>query len=286
MRLLIMGDLHFFRTRLTPGEWLSKRMLGQTNLLLNRRHQFNHGLFPAMLERAMAHKPDAAILTGDLTTTALGREFADVQAALAPLAARMPVFAVPGNHDRYTFASARQRLWETVCGESLGAPASFPAMKPLGGRWHVLLLDSACPRIFSSRGRLGRTQLAQTKQLLDGLPAGDGVVVVCHYPLFTPEGTRISWNRDMAGRAALVEMLAASAARVLYLHGHIHQPWHLTVSADGTPFDCINAGAPCQTVDKNGRLWPDGQGFWIVDLPEDVKNMDFMLMHATGMTKF
>jgi hypothetical protein len=108
--------------------------------------------------------------------------------------------------------------------------------------------------------------------LLDGLPAGDGVVVVCHYPLFVPAGTTMSWNRDMAGRTALVDMLAASPRRVVHVHGHIHQPWHLTPANEGVPFDCINAGAPCQTVGKNGRLWPGGQGFRVVDLPEDVEN--------------
>lgn len=270
MRVLLIGDLHFFRTRLSLGEWLSKRVLGQANLLRNRRHQFAHRLWPAMLGRALAQKPDVAVLTGDLSTTALGREFSDARAALAPLAAAgVPMLAVPGNHDRYTFTAARRKVFEAFFGGRFGAPPAYPALKPLGGRWHALLMDSACPRFFSSRGRLGAAALAQAKQLLRQVPAGDGVLVVCHYPALVPIGHNMSWNRGLDDMELWLELLSTENCKVVYVHGHIHHPWHLTPAADGVPFDSINAGAPCQIKDGHGRNWPAGQGLWLLDLPED-----------------
>lgn len=282
MRLLLLGDLHFYRAWLLPHEWLSKRLLGQANLLLNRRRHFDHQLLPGLIRRAVAQKPDWALLTGDLTTTALAREFSDARTVLENLRVQVPVLAIPGNHDRYTFASARRRVMEREMGWTFGVPERFPAMTPLGGRWHLLQLDSACPRLFSSRGRIDQAQLLAAEMMLDRLTADDGVVVMCHYPLFAPAGMKISHNRDMEGRAHLAKILKRAAPRVVYVHGHIHQPWHLTRDADDVPFDCINAGAPCQTVDKSGKKWPAGQGFWTVDLPEDPRGGAVTAIHHAG----
>lgn len=263
MRLLLLGDLHFSRSWLLPHEWFSKRILGQVNFLLRRRHKFDHGLLPEMFKQAMAQKPDWALLTGDFTTTALRREFADARTVLEGLRERVPILAIPGNHDRYTFVSARQKWMERELGWSFGVPEKFPKMSRLGGCWHLLQLDAACPRALSSRGRLDQAQLLAAEMMLDRLTPEDGVVVMCHYPLYAPQGMKIAYNRDMEGRRRLTKLLRQAAPRVVYVHGHVHQPWHLTREKDDVPFDCFNAGAPCQK-DKD---YPAGQGFWIVDLP-------------------
>lgn len=265
MRLLLLGDLHFYRAWLLPHEWFSKRVLGQTNLLLNRRRHFDHQLLPGLIKRALALSPDWALLTGDLTTTALRREFADARTVLESLRERVPILAIPGNHDRYTFSSARHKMMEGEMGWAFGVPEQFPKMTAIGGRWHVLQLDSSCPRVLSSRGRLDQAQLLATEMVLDRLGPDDGVVVMCHYPLYAPQGLKIARNRDMEGRARLIQLLKRAAPRVVYVHGHIHQPWHLTPVADDVPFDCINTGAPCQIKGSQ----PDGQGFWMLDLPNN-----------------
>src|SRR6201989_920397 len=41
--------------------------------------------------------PDAVVLTGDLVESGAPEEYAHLRALLAPL--RMPIFAIPGNHD-------------------------------------------------------------------------------------------------------------------------------------------------------------------------------------------
>jgi len=55
------------------------------------------------LERAVSSlnqldpSPDVTVLTGDLVESGDPEEYAHLRALLAPL--RMPVFAIPGNHD-------------------------------------------------------------------------------------------------------------------------------------------------------------------------------------------
>ncbi|MGH8676586.1 MAG: phosphodiesterase [Burkholderiales bacterium] len=47
---------------------------------------------------ALRQRPDAVVITGDLTDRALPEEYAMLRELLAPLA--MPVYVMPGNHDR------------------------------------------------------------------------------------------------------------------------------------------------------------------------------------------
>ena len=67
------------------------------------------------LERAIAAlnrldpSPDTVVLTGDLVESGAPEEYAHLRALLAPL--RMPVFAIPGNHD------AREPMREAFSGD-------------------------------------------------------------------------------------------------------------------------------------------------------------------------
>src|SRR5204863_3477551 len=67
------------------------------------------------LERAVASlnrldpSPDITVLTGDLVESGASEEYAHLRALLAPL--RMPVFAIPGNHD------AREPMREAFIGD-------------------------------------------------------------------------------------------------------------------------------------------------------------------------
>jgi len=60
---------------------------------------------PRMLERcvrkvlAQARLPDVTVITGDLTDHATAEEYGTLRELLAPLAARMPIYLVVGNHD-------------------------------------------------------------------------------------------------------------------------------------------------------------------------------------------
>lgn len=264
MKLALIGDIHLFRLKVPPHRLLGKRLLGQSNLWLNRRFRFNHGLLEPLIERVAALKPDMVLLTGDVTTTSLEDEFSDIADYLRPLSELVPVVVVPGNHDRYTFRSARKKRIETLL-EGL-MPMQFPHHQALTDRWHLLGLDSARPQLMLSRGAIGPEQLHATKQVLDTLTERDGVIVLCHYPSDVPPGTPRSWAHDLADSQLLQEMLSACPARVVFIHGHIHRPWQWERSDAGhLPFTCINAGAPCLI----SAQYPFGQGFWEVDLPEN-----------------
>ena len=295
MKLAIIGDLHLFTLRIHPRRLLSRRVMAQSNLWLNRRHRFNHALLPELADRVRHVAPEMLLLSGDVTTSSLESEFEDFMAFARPLVgqgtdeAGIPGVLVPGNHDRYTFKSRRVKRIEDLL-ESV-MPARFPDLRDLSPGWQLLALDSAIPNKVFSRGALGSDQLAEAEQAIRSVPAGQGLVVLCHYPCTLPPRVPSAWSHDLKEDARLRAALQACPGRVVYVHGHIHKPWHVlpevvddadapvpvTRARSGLTgrgrrggklkpaFECINAGSPCMTSEK----YPLGQGFWEIELPED-----------------
>ena len=280
MRLAIIGDIHHYRLDMHWRHLLSKRVLGHANLYFNRRHRFNHALLEPLLTRVGAVKPDLVLLTGDVTTTSLEDEFHDIATFLKPLSDRFRTLLVPGNHDRYTFRSLHSRRIETLLKHLL--PESFPFFEHLTARWHLLALDGARPQVMLSRGQLGRRQLQQAGEQLAALGPGDGLIVACHYPFVVPPGTPPNtFDHALADGRVLGKMLKDCPAKVVYVHGHIHRPWHWAPQ-NGRPrgMTFINAGAPCLMSDP----YPLGQGFWQVEMPDDPAE-PLGLVHHTPMWK-
>ena len=245
---------------------ISRRIMGQSNLWLNRRFRFNHQLLDPIFDRVRDMKPDLILLSGDVTTTSLEDEFLDIERYLRPLSEEFRTILVPGNHDRYTFRSAKARRIEQMLHGIL--PDEFPHFEHLVGRWNLLALDSATPGFMLSRGALGPTQMEGLRHRLSELTPDDGLIVLCHYPVALPKGVPSSWAHSLAEEKDLRQMLSVAPPRVVFLHGHIHRPWHWGPGdADGNreaPFTNVNAGSPCLT---SGR-YPLGQGFWQITLPE------------------
>ncbi len=278
LRLLLIGDVHYYRLAVWPWLLAGKRLLGQVNLWLRRRRRFVRHLLAETVRRAIELEPDRVLMSGDLTTTALRGEFEAVARLLKPLIDRHPVVILPGNHDRYTFSAGARRGLERHFGPLV--PETFPCRMSLNAGWELLAIDSAVPRMLSSRGRVGEAQLQQVARLLEQIPSERGVLVLCHYPILLPQGRRQKWGHRLADGAALLRVLLQSRHRMIYCHGHIHEPWLIPATA-ARPTDpsvdaqgelaaarhltLLDAGAPCM-VDAR---YPRGQGFWELILPPD-----------------
>ena len=267
MRIALIGDIHLFTLKVHPRRLLGKRLLGQSNLWINRQFRFNHTMLEPVINKVRALKLDLVLLSGDVTSTSLEDEFADVVKYLKPLSDEVPVLIVPGNHDRYTYRAARRKRVETLLTNLL--PEKFPYYRDLTRRWHLIALDAARPQVVLSRGALGRGQLTAVRDLIGRFTAEDGLIVLCHYPVLIPPAVHSTWAHDLAEARKLRNILAGSPARIVYLHGHIHQPWYWeTEDHMRQPFTSINAGSPCLTSEK----YPLGQGFWQIELPEDPRH--------------
>ena len=100
VRLDLIGDIHLFSLKIQPRRLVGRRILGHTNLWLNRQFRFNHTLLESLLQRVRRVEPDLVLLSGNVTTTSLEDEFHDIERFLRPMADTVPTLIVPGNHDR------------------------------------------------------------------------------------------------------------------------------------------------------------------------------------------
>src|SRR5579871_2984216 len=135
LRIAHISDLHIpARWPRAPWHYLGKRAIGALNWNLKR-----HKDHPLELARALvselANDPtiDHVVVTGDLTNVSFPEEFESAREVLRPLIERESGFlsAIPGNHDRYTFASERRRHFESAFSDCMtselegGAPFPF-----------------------------------------------------------------------------------------------------------------------------------------------------------------
>ena len=239
VRLAHLSDLHFSHLKIKAKDFLSKRWIGQFNLLLRRKKDFNYSLLdplPALLQKEGIQ---TALLSGDLTCTSSQEEFLLARNFIQALEAKsIQTLVIPGNHDHYTKKAYQQRVFY----QFFPTPSpSFPwslkedhlAIYPLSPpSWYLILLDTtlATP-LLCSHGRFTE-QLEQNlkKALETSLPPHANVMVANHFPLHSN-----TWRPALQRKESLLQLLKAYPQIRCYLHGHDHQHRILDLRKEGLP---------------------------------------------------
>ena len=182
LRLVHMSDIHVWRIPSNPTELLNKRFLGVLDLARGRARKFRLERLADVVDRVRSLDPDHLLITGDLTTTALPSEFQAALEALGPLLSQPATVSVlPGNHDRYTRSSMRNRKFEKFFGPYMPAP-TFPWLRWLDPNTAILGLDATRSHI-SARGFLPPDQMSAAANLLDNhRDRLSRLIIACHYP--------------------------------------------------------------------------------------------------------
>lgn len=215
-RLFHVSDLHFGREDKSALSWFAATVRNE--------------------------RPDAVIVTGDLTMRARSHEFQAAEAWLAALG--VPVTIEPGNHDlpyfnpfaRLLHPYRRVRRVERAIERPLDVP----------GVWLVPLETTARMqwRLNWSRGRVAEGRLERAVRKLRERRPGDVAIVACHHPLIDA-GTE-SEGRTRGGPEALLALAEAGADAVL--SGHVHDPFDLTWDGNDHPVRLIGAGTLSERV--------------------------------------
>lgn len=194
--------------------------------------------FAAQTER---YRPDAILVTGDLTMRARRQEFAAAREWLSALPA--PVSVEVGNHDlpRANLFARMARPYHRfrAVQQFIQRPIDLPgvAIVPLQttARWQW--------RLDWSKGMVAARRLAAAAGSIAASTRRHRIVA-CHHPLIEP-GTATS-ARTRRGTAAL-EMLARAGATAV-LSGHVHDPFDRVVEIGGQPVRLIGAGTLSERV--------------------------------------
>ena len=222
-RVLHITDLHFWRLSWSPRRLANKRLLGMLNLRLRRRRIFDLSGREKMAEALVQEGAATVIAGGDFTTTSLDEEFQQAYSFLKDLGQRgLKVYAIPGNHDVYTFEASRRGCFEQHLGAFMPGEG-LPARVVLPGGTPVVFAPGARPNLFSSRGNIRPGDIVQTTQLVAEAPPGP-VLVVGHYPLLFRTTAYAQPPMHRLGHAKTLRAALGETGRtILYLAGHVHR---------------------------------------------------------------
>ncbi len=256
LTLALLGDIHCFTRRIMPWQLFSKRILGALNVWFGRGNDLRMDVLPHVCACIADMRPDVVLSPGDVTMTALEREFDMATAALRPVLDNFDTFMVAGNHDRYTFSATRNRRFEHHFARH--TVDLFPHHRELKPGVHLVAIDTSKPNVIGDLGRAGAAQLDKLRTKLAALPAGEPVIVLGHYTIGTPPGDKGERaSHRLVDEAALIETLKTSERELLYVHGHVHRPWCYR-HPQASNVVVIDTGAPTLASQRH----PAGQGLW------------------------
>lgn len=189
------------------------------------------------MEEVKAEKPAMVICTGDLTMRGTAREFALARTWLDQLP--VPVLLEPGNHDvPYYWFPLRRMISPYGRFRALRAAVEGDRNRPELVVVSLKTVSRAQLRLNWSKGRISNRELDETLRGLANHPDRPLRLVTCHHPLVDADTNGSGSTRG--GQRALAALARAGADAVL--SGHVHDPFDLTIKAEGLPIRMIGAG--------------------------------------------
>lgn len=247
LRMAHFSDLHLIdiKTRLRLRDWLTKRSVGWVNGRMGRGRLFRHAetISRHLVEILPKRNLDGILFSGDATTLGTHREFSLTGETLSPLLQGMTGLAVPGNHDHYVHDGVSKQYFEqTFATWQTGTRVDqhpYPFARQLNGIWFVCVNSSKANFGFwDSRGKVGAAQLHRLEKLLTIIPPGPKVLLT-HYPYQLGNGQPELRMRRLRDVGKLWEILKKDV--VLWLHGHRHVRYHLTIPGSDCTEVCVGS---------------------------------------------
>ena len=231
----------------SPWAFLSKRLAGGVNLLTKRRNRHPVRLFESLIRELNLVKPDAIVVTGDLTNLSLAGEFTLAREILGGLHLDPSAIAiVPGNHDAYVWTAFFARAFEKAFGHLVDA--TWPLVRVIGDL-AVVGVSTALPSpVPLADGWVGGRQLRRIEEALM-LHSSKFRVVALHHP---PVDNRHSWLRGLRDRGALQQMLGRAGAELI-VHGHEHRDVRGIVRGPAGDIPVIGVGSATYDDPRNER---------------------------------
>jgi 3',5'-cyclic AMP phosphodiesterase CpdA len=202
----------------------------------------------ALTAELVVLQPALVAISGDLTMGARQSEFRAARAFIDGL--RLPVLAVPGNHDITPYHLLERFIdpysrWRRSIG---------PDIEP---SWHdddVAVFGLNTARRLGlhwdwSRGRITRAHLRRLTERMAAQADGRAKVVVAHHPLLPPEG---SPDTKLVGGAARAIEAFGEGGVALVLSGHLHRGYS-RIAAPGVKAPMILQASTATSVRLRGE---------------------------------
>ncbi|WP_300686347.1 phosphodiesterase [uncultured Bilophila sp.] len=177
--------------------------------------------------RSLEQRPDAVVLTGDLADSGDAKAYGMLREALEPL--HLPVYAVPGNHDR------RDRMRDILGPWCPGDPAVAPCLCYVveEGPVRLVMLDTMQPGSHS--GHFPEAVAVWLERVLAARPGAPTLLFMHHPPFVTGMGAM----DEPFENVERFEAILRAAPWVRLCCGHMHRP--IVTQWAG----CLAMTAPC-----------------------------------------
>ncbi len=216
--------------------------------------RINTAPYLAQAVQAILHlpqRPDALVITGDLTDFGRAAEYEHLRALLAPLGA-MPTYLLPGNHDE------RAQLRQSFPAHAyLGTDGFVQYCVPVGDLT-LIALDTVVPG--ASEGSLCDARLAWLAQALDA-HRHRPVVIAMHHPPFQTLIGHMDAIGLLNGAAELEALVARHPNVERIVCGHLHRS--IQVRFGGSIAMTVPSPAHQVCLD----LAPDAASAWTLEPP-------------------
>lgn len=254
MRLAHLSDLHFSQLTWSPAQFLSKRWIGNLNLLLTRCREFSQDHFDSLIPIFKARDIQVVLITGDLSSTSLPSEFALAKQFIDQLKNEgFQVFTLPGNHDQYTKQAYKTQLFydffdAVYPASSLSLKGDNLTTTRLNDNWWLFALDTAITTSWlQSSGYFSENLEKLLEEALATIPSTDSVLLMNHFPLFCNDSKR----KELKRKQALRQLLERFPCVKLYLHGHNHRHCVADLRNSHLPI-ILDSGS---IAERNRRTW-------------------------------
>ncbi|PJZ68546.1 phosphohydrolase [Leptospira perolatii] len=252
MKLVHISDLHF-PVRLPFFGLKGKMVPGYLNYSLRRRKKYPLELWQALIEDISSRKPDAVIISGDITNVSHYREYHDAFAFLRPLLGEN-TFMIPGNHDRYTkraVAGAEpfyEKFFSRWMGEQVPNTKGYLKWKKIGSMMFIGWDSNQPMSILNAYGYVSPEIVQNTIEFLDQKKVKE-YILVCHHPIWNPEHQQESYSHRLRNRDEIAKLLLARPP-LAYLHGHVHSNW-IKFPDPTHPYFVVNSASSTRLPDSH-----------------------------------
>lgn len=229
LRIAQLSDLHFSDITFSPSQFLSKRWLGNLNLIFTRRKAHQYEQLDQLKTLLTELKVDLVIVTGDISTTSKHLEFVLAKEFFNDLEHKnIQLLFIPGNHDLYTKNAYKNKTFYRYF-PNKGLPSLFSEYSlkkdeieifELAKDLCCICLDTVIPtHLFSSQGFFNEKLEKRLLHVLKQIPKTTSIILINHFPFFSNESPR----KDLIRREALKTICEEHSNIVLFLHGHTHR---------------------------------------------------------------
>ena len=237
VRLMVVSDLHY----LSPTLFESGRDY-LVNLLQRgdgKVTQYSGELLSALTAEARHQRPDAVIVTGDLTFNGEKQSHLELAAAFSALRAEgIPVWVIPGNHD-INNPYARAYVKYSISPEENVSPAEFAEiyrdslgvldggdmsyLVPLTEKIRLLMCDfSVYTPEVASYGLIPPARMEWPEEIYRLAGEEDAVVLSATHQSLIPHTAFMGSGTTVLNGEPMAEAARASGRSHLNLSGHLH----------------------------------------------------------------